>query len=262
VRPASSEWVSLSTTARSVAGVVVLFGTLTMLPSKLYAQHGRSQVGEGNKLYAEGHFDEAYEKYLEALRANPGSPIIRFNEGNALYQTQEFQRALDAYRAAIASGDPDLASSAWYNLGNALYRQQQLEQALEAYKQALRLDPTDEDTKHNLELVLDQMQQQERQQQRPQRQEYRGQEKGQQQDSGSQQEHQRDEQPSERQQQQQPGEQQPGQQQQEQQEPEPEPGAMTREEAERLLQALHEDPDQIARRRAARTVRQKPKKEW
>ena len=150
---------------RLVTGVAMAVAALVVVPTVASAQAGRTQVNEGNRLYAEGRFDEAHEKYLEALRDSPDSPLALFNDGNALYQTEEFQRALDAYRQAIESGDPGLAAPAWYNLGNALYRQQSLEESLEAYKQALRADPADFDYKHNLERVLEQLQQQEQQQQ-------------------------------------------------------------------------------------------------
>ena len=49
-------------------------------------QAGRSTTIEGNRLYEQGRFDEAHEKYLDALREAPDSPIIRFNDGSALYQ--------------------------------------------------------------------------------------------------------------------------------------------------------------------------------
>ena len=142
---------------------ILLLSALVIAPTVLEAQRGRAEVREGNRLYREGRFDEAHERYLDALRENPNSPIIRFNEGNALYQTQEFQRALDAYRHAAETGDPRLKSQAWYNLGNALYRQQQLGESIEAYKEALRLDPDDDDAKHNLEMALQQQQQQQQQ---------------------------------------------------------------------------------------------------
>ena len=58
------------------------------------------------------------------------------------------------------SGDPDLISQAWYNVGNAFYRQEDLQQSLDAYKQALRIDPDDQDAKHNLEVALLEQEQQ------------------------------------------------------------------------------------------------------
>ena len=134
---------------------------LAMMPTPGSAQAGRDQVAEGNRLYGEGKFEEAHQMYLEALRDDPESSLIRFNSGNALYQSQDFQRAMEAYQQAIESGDPDLAGAAWYNLGNSLYRGQQLEPSLEAFKQVLRLDPDDADAKHNLELALRRRQQEE-----------------------------------------------------------------------------------------------------
>ena len=104
-------------------------------------------------------------RHLAALRAAPDSSIAPFNDGNALYRTGEFQRAIEAYQQAAERDDPVLDGQAWYNLGNALYRQQQLKPAVEAYKQALRKNPTDADAKHNLELTLEQLQQQDQQDQ-------------------------------------------------------------------------------------------------
>ncbi|MXX77623.1 MAG: tetratricopeptide repeat protein, partial [Gemmatimonadales bacterium] len=90
--------------------------------------------------------------------------------GNALYQGENYEPALESFRAAVESGDPELAAAAWYNLGNTLYRQGALPESLEAFKQALRADPADADAKHNLERVLEQMQEQEQQQQQEQQQ--------------------------------------------------------------------------------------------
>ena len=238
------------------------------------AQAGRHRVAEGNRLYDEGRFDEAHQMYLEALRENPGSPLIRFNSGNALYHSQDFQRAMGAYQQAIEFGDPGLASAAWYNLGNSLYRGQQLEPSLEAYKQALRLDPDDADAKHNLERALDQMRQEEQEQdqqagqpqdqdqqdENDQRQSQQEQDQQGQDQEDQQGEDQQDEQDGEQDQQPPPegADQPPPEGEQERQ---PQPGEMTPEEAERLLDAIREDPRDVNRKPAAARGR-KPKKIW
>ena len=258
---------------QSVAWLVCLAGLLP--PALAAAQPGRSAVTAGNRHYAEGRFEEAHEQYLEALRAAPDSPIVPFNNGNALYRTDEFQRAMEAYRQAADSGDPAVEGQAWYNLGNAFFRQQQLEPALEAYKQALRRNPADVDAKHNLELALEQLQQQQPSDQPRD------------QDGDENEENQDQEQPDQNQQneqgQQQPEQNQQGEQGQQQQdpsegqpdpsdaeppdgeqpaEPQPQPGELSREDAERLLEAINEDPDRIQRRR--RTVRpaRPPRRPW
>ncbi|GMR12811.1 MAG: hypothetical protein BMS9Abin29_1004 [Gemmatimonadota bacterium] len=217
------------------------------------AQAGRTEVEEGNRLYEEGRFGEAHAKYLEALRRAPGTDLIRFNDGNALYMSEEFQRALDAYRAAIESGDPALAGPAWYNVGNALYRQQQLPEALEAYKQALRVSPGDIDAKHNLERVLEKMKQQE-------------QEKGEGEDQDQDQQQEQDQQKDGEQDQDQDQKQDENQDQNEESPPQAEPqqasGRMSPEEAQRLLQAIQEDPSEVNRRPPASLRGRKPRKAW
>lgn len=262
--------------------VVVLAVVVVGLPSFSVAQAGRADVQEGNRLYREGRYDEAHVKYLDGLRAAPDSPVIRFNDANALYQSDDFERAVDAYRAALEAADPALQAQAWYNLGNALYRQQQVEGALEAYKEALRRNPGDTDAKHNLEVALEQLQQQEQQQQQRRQQQsddFEDQDQQNQdrpqsgqdgQEQASESRRPREEPPEEN------PEDQPGQDGQEerqstgpQPEPEtgegdahPQPGQMSREEAERLLQAITEDPGRIQRQRRSAEPGRRTRRPW
>ncbi len=254
------------------------WGTLAwlLLPALASAQPGRSAVAAGNRLYDEGRYDEAHEQYLEALREAPDSSVAPFNDGNALYRTEEFQRAMEAYQKAVQSGDPVVESQAWYNIGNALFKEQQLEPALEAYKEALRRNPTDTDAKHNFELALEQLQQQDQQQRQPSDDQQDDKESS---DDGD--EQQGDQQPDQNQQegdesepdqeQEQQGQSQPDQPQQaqDQQDQPPEegeqqaqPGELSREEAERLLQAINEDPSQLQRQRRTAAPTRPPRRPW
>ena len=236
------------------ARFLVVATLLACVPENGHAQVGRSQVREGNQLYDEGLFSEAHEKYLEGLATVPESGLILFNDGNALYKGEDYQRAVEAYRRAIETGDPAMVGSAWYNLGNAFYRQQQLEESLQAYKQALRLRPADVDAKHNLERVLEQMQQQEEQEE----------DSEQNQDEQDQQDEEQDKQGQPQQEEQeQDGQQQPEEQgpQDGEGDPRQEPGQMTPQEARRLLEAIGEDPEDIGRNRAPMTGR-RPLKAW
>ena len=97
----SMRWGAVLAVACACAVVLI-----TTLPGGVAAQRGRAELNDGNRLYEEGRFPEAHEKYLEALRDAPDLPLALFNDGNALYQSAEYVRALDAYRRAIESGDP------------------------------------------------------------------------------------------------------------------------------------------------------------
>jgi Ca-activated chloride channel family protein len=266
------------------------FGMLTMLllPAIATGQAGRREVAAGNRLYEEGRYDEAHEQYLEALREAPDSPIAPFNDGNALYRTEELQRAMAAYTQASESEDPVVAAQAWYNLGNTLYRQQQLQPALEAYKEALRRNPADADAKHNLEVTLEQLQQQEQQEQEQQSSdqppdpdsEGEEEQRAEQDPPGENEsdEPQPDEEPPPDEQEQQENENQEqdqsGDQNEDQNAPEdqpasanaaedqPQPGELSREDAERLLQAVEEDPSQIQRQRRVTAPARPPRRPW
>lgn len=248
---------------RWLAGVLFALG---LVAAPVEGQAGRERVREGNRLYQEGRFAEAHQKYLEAMAEAPESPIIPFNDGNALYQDADYQRAMEAYQRAIETSDPRLASSAWYNLGNALYRQQQLEESLEAFKQALRLNPQDGDAKHNLERVLEQMQEQQQQQgddpedeDEDEEEDDQDQQNPQDQDQDQDQQN-RDPSDGEQNEDEQPESPPQGQEPPEGEQP-PQQGDMTPEEAERLLDAIEEDPEDVNRKRISARGR-RPRKPW
>ena len=257
---------------------IVLVGLAALvclaMPGLAPAQPGRGAVAAGNRLYEEGRFEEAHEQYLEALREAPDSPIVSFNDGNTLYRTEELQRAMESYRQAVESGDPAVEGQAWYNLGNALYKQQQLEPALDAYKEALRRNPADTDAKHNVEVTLEQLQQQQQQQQQSDDQQDENDESQDQQDEQEQpqgqepqdQEQDQEQDQQDQQEQDQPQDQEPDQQDQPQDQQQDgerqQPGALSREEAERLLQAIDEDPSQIQRQRQTTAPARPPRRPW
>ena len=232
-------------------------------PAEARAQAGRAETREGNRLYEEGRFAEAHEKYLEALLEAPDSPIIRFNDGNALYRGEDYESALESFRAAVESGDPELAAAAWYNLGNTLYRQGALPESLEAFKQALRADPADADAKHNLERVLEQMQEQQQQQEQQQsdgENDEENEDEGEPPPQGGEQDQDPEQEP--RDQPPQDPEQDPSESEPQPQEGTPPPGEMTREEAERLLDAIREDQDEVNRQPRTPTRGTRPRRDW
>ena len=261
-------------TAHVVLWMVVATAAVTTAePAR--GQEGRREVEAGNRLYEEGRFQEAHARYLDALERVPGLPVAHFNEGSALYQSQEFQRAMEAFLEAVEGADPEWQANALYNLGNALIRQQQPGPAAEAYKQALRLDPGDQDAKHNLELALQQLEQQQQQQggegQEGDEQNQDGQQQGenQPQPQGNQEGEQEND-PSQGEDGQPPPQPQDAQgdgeaPQQDQQEGEGQsdmpPPQMTPEQAERLLQAITEDPGEV-NRKAAQARGRRPRRDW
>ncbi len=123
---------------------------------------------QGNRMFHEGKFEEALEYYREAQVEKPGALELRFNAGDAYFKKNAFQDALREFGHALKSQDPSLLARAYYNLGNVHVRQKKLQQAAEAYKRSLALRTDDLDAKVNLEWVLEKMQEQEKDQQQEQ----------------------------------------------------------------------------------------------
>ncbi|UCF35533.1 MAG: tetratricopeptide repeat protein [Acidobacteriota bacterium] len=136
----------------------ILLALLAALSSMSWAQQGKTQTREGNKLFGEQRYDEARDKYIEGLEAAPESPLIKYNLGDAEYKLEKFQEAVNAYNEALSSEDRQIKAQSLYNLGNAYYRLGKFQESSEAYKDALRIDPSDREAKFNLEKALRQLQ--------------------------------------------------------------------------------------------------------
>ncbi len=138
---------------------IILF--LMMLNISSFAQAENGSIQKGNEAYKKSDFETAITKYGEALHKNVSSSTAQFNLGNALYKTDKKEEAASTYDKAIATlTKPVDKSNALYNKGVALQNNKKLEECITAYKNALKLNPTNNDARHNLQLALKQQQQQ------------------------------------------------------------------------------------------------------
>ena len=151
---------------------------------------GPASIREGNQAFEAGEYQQAWEAYDRALDAMPQNPEATYNSANALYRQELYGEAINSYDNGIETALAELSQKAAFNAGNSLYQSESYEEAVESYKQALRLDPGDDDAKHNLELALrrieerNRQEQQDQQQQEGQEQEQEEEEDGQQQTPG------------------------------------------------------------------------------
>lgn len=111
------------------------------------------KVLEGNQLYREGRYEEAYNRYIEALKLSP-SPIVLFNIAATQYQKGYYAEAIGGFDKVLSMKDPLLRGKGFYNMGNSLFKARLFDKAIIAYKEALRADPGDIDAKYNLELAI------------------------------------------------------------------------------------------------------------
>tara|TARA_B100001245_G_C22743325_1_gene360316 strand:- start:26 stop:685 length:660 start_codon:yes stop_codon:yes gene_type:complete len=123
----------------------------------------RDFIREGNKSYKTGNFVKAKEIYQSAVEAKPDEPISNYNLGAALHQNKEFYLAEKYFLKSISQLKLEEQSKAYYNLGNSQFQTGNFRDAIRSYKSALRMNHEDLDSKHNLELVLKKLGQQQNQ---------------------------------------------------------------------------------------------------
>ena len=156
-----------------------LLATLVLLAAGC-GRAGPQLNNEGNEAFEGQDYTEALEAYRAAQSEAPRPELAEpyYNSGNAQYRQERYDEAQDSYREALLHADEQVVEHGTFNVGNSLFKSDQLPEAVEAYKEALRLDPGDEDAKHNLELALRRQQEREAQaqQQEQQQDEQEGQE--------------------------------------------------------------------------------------
>jgi tetratricopeptide (TPR) repeat protein len=209
--------------------VISLLVVIGLLGLNLNAQHDNGLVRKGNKAYEKGKFTDAEVAYRKALEKNPTSYKGMYNLGDALYKQKNFEEAGKSFATVAQRPDVDkkTAANAWFNMGNTLLEAKKYNEAFEAFKNSLVLNPTDPDAKYNLEYARRRQQDQQKQDQQNKDQNKDQQKQDQQkQDQQKQDQQKQDQQKQDQQKQQQ-------QQQQKQQNKE-----MSKQDAERMLEAM------------------------
>ena len=132
------------------------FALLLAFVPRAAAEPAEWSLWRGNRAWKRGDPGEALKQYQ---KQEEKAPRARYNAGAARYSLGDFEGAEHQF-AAVAQDIPGSArdgvrgNDAYYNLGNSLYRRQRLPEAADAYKRCLMIDPNDEDCRHNLVLAL------------------------------------------------------------------------------------------------------------
>jgi tetratricopeptide (TPR) repeat protein len=200
------------------------------------AQADKKFVRQGNREYNKSKFSESEISYRRAIDKNKESADAVFNTGDALYKQKKFE---DAGKQFIQNHDmnedKEKKAGSLYNLGNSLLMANKVQESIDAYKGSLKLDPQNMETKYNLAYAQDLLKKQQQQQQKDQQKQDQNkdnQKKDQQdkQDNKDQNHDKKQDQNQNKDQQQQPQQQQQG---------------ISREDAERVLNALANDEKNV-----------------
>lgn len=139
---------------------------LMLLPVLVKAQEENAAIREGNKLYHDRQFEKAMPAYQKAVEQNPKNLTARYNLANARFRNGNMPEAEKAYGDLIENTtDNKYREKGYYNKGVSLTKQQKLQESIDAYKDAIKLDPTDEDARFNLQKALTEQRKQNQSQQ-------------------------------------------------------------------------------------------------
>ncbi|HRT09336.1 MAG TPA: tetratricopeptide repeat protein, partial [Candidatus Paceibacterota bacterium] len=152
----------------------------------LWAAAGHAAASPSSALrdYQAGRYDQSLKEYQDLIRKKPDDPRLRFNAGAAAYRERQFDEAAKHFGEALAAPDLELQGKAYYNRGNARYwlgenqadpakKTELWQEAVRDFESSLKLNPADQDAKHNQEYVkrrLKELQQQPPPQQQQQQQ--------------------------------------------------------------------------------------------
>ncbi len=150
----------------SVRSVIAPTAMFLVFSFSTFAQGEKKYIRQGNREYEDKKYSESETTYRRALDENNESRDAVFNIGDALYRQKKYE---DASKQFIENHnineDKGKKSQSLYNLGNSLLMANKLQESIDAYKGSLRLDPKNPETKYNLAYAQDMLKKQQQQQQ-------------------------------------------------------------------------------------------------
>ena len=136
-----------------------LFILSFLMSFNAFAQNKKAFLRGGNELYADSSYNEAEMQYRKSLEKDQDYFNASFNLADAVYKQERYEESSLLFDALKDNAPTkiDLAK-VYHNLGNSLVKEQKIEEAIDAYKSALRINPKDKDTRHNLAITYKEQQ--------------------------------------------------------------------------------------------------------
>jgi len=178
------------------------------------AQQERKFIRQGTNEYKSDKYVESEEFYRKALDKDPKSFEAKFNLADALYKQKKIDASLKLLEELEQNEkNPQRLAQIYHNKGNIYFAANKLDESIDNYKKALKQNPNDDQTRYNL-IAAQKMKQQQDQNKDQQKQQQQQQEEEQKQD-------------------------------QKQEPQQQDPNQMSKEDAERLLNAMQQDENEL-----------------
>lgn len=196
----------------------IVFIILCLLSCSLtHAQKGTKEVYYGNQAYRKGDLKAAVQYYEKALKTAPENEAARINLAIAQSKLKVTDKSVANFDKALkeSKGNEALQSRLNYDKGTALAKGKKYKEAIDAFKNTLRINPGDAEARDNLQKAINELKQQQKKNKTQDKQNKDKKDKKKQQDKKEQQK--KDQQQKNKEQQ----------------------NKMTKEQADKLLKALH-----------------------
>ncbi|GIW13593.1 MAG: hypothetical protein KatS3mg062_1032 [Tepidiforma sp.] len=108
----------------------------------------------GRAALEQGDAEAAIEAFLAAQVERPHDPDITLNLAAAYHAAGRYEDAIRAARRALESNDPAVRARAFASIGHHQFEAGRLQEALSAFRDALIIDPSDDASRHDFEVIL------------------------------------------------------------------------------------------------------------
>ena len=137
--------------------IIITFLVLLFV-STIQAQNERKDIRKGNKAFRQQNYVQAEVDYRKATAKNGRNPQAIYNLGCAFIAQQKDSSAVVQFEnASKIETNPKRRAMAFHNIGVICQKKQLFSEAIEAYKESLRNNPSDNETRYNLELCKRQL---------------------------------------------------------------------------------------------------------
>ena len=137
--------------------IIITFLVL-LFTSTIQAQNERKDIRKGNKAFRQQNYVQAEVDYRKATAKNGRNPQAIYNLGCAFMAQQKDSSAVVQFEnASKIETNPKRKAMAFHNIGVICQKKQLFSEAIEAYKESLRNNPSDNETRYNLELCKRQL---------------------------------------------------------------------------------------------------------
>ncbi|MGN8067598.1 tetratricopeptide repeat protein [Mucilaginibacter sp. 22184] len=138
----------------------IIIVVLVLQASILFAQQEKKYIRQGNQLYQQQNYKDAESNYRVSIGKQGKTVAGNFNLGDALYKQKKYADAGQQFaKIAASSKNKEVLAKAYHNLGNSMLESNKLEESVTAYKKSLLNNPQDEETRYNLAYALEKLKQ-------------------------------------------------------------------------------------------------------